>query len=72
MGREYFGDIYGKFCFAIQNSADIQNLITIEYEKDYLWHGCNCYLDEKYIDNFEESSYENKFDVYSYRGEVKW
>jgi len=30
------------------------------------------YYDEKYIDNFKEHSYDDKFDVYSHAGEVKW
>jgi hypothetical protein len=30
------------------------------------------YFEQKWISNFKSSSYENKFDVYSYRGQVKW
>ena len=32
MGREYWGDIEGKFGFGVQSSNDIQNLINIDYE----------------------------------------
>ena len=42
MGREYFGDINGKFGFAVQSSYDIEELINIDYENDYEWYGCNC------------------------------
>ena len=30
------------------------------------------HFDEKWITNFKSSSYENKFDVYGYHGQVKW
>jgi hypothetical protein len=30
------------------------------------------YYDEKYIDNFKDTSYEDKFDVYCHADEVKW
>lgn len=47
MGREYFGDISGKFGFGVQSSCDIQNLIsTIEYEQEYVWYGCGCTVDD--------------------------
>ena len=61
MGREYFGDINGKFGFAIQSSYDIEDLIEIEYQNDYEWYGCNCSIDindintKKYCDNCYES-----------------
>ncbi len=46
MGREYFGDISGKFAFGIQSSCDIQNLIrNITYVQEYVWYGCGCTLD---------------------------
>ena len=47
MGREYFGDISGKFGFGIQSSCDIQNLIpNIAYEQEYVWYGCGCTVDD--------------------------
>lgn len=54
MGREYFGDINGKFGFAIQSSYDIEDLIDIEYENNYEWYGCNCSLD---INDLEKKKY---------------
>ena len=48
MGREYFGSISGKFCFGVQESSDIENLIYIDHEDEYTWIGCNC--DLKYED----------------------
>ena len=65
MGREYFGDVNGKFGFACQNSDDIENLINIKYQQDYEWYSCNCSLD---IDDIGKrtfclcySSYEEHF-----------
>lgn len=51
MGREYYGDIEGKFAFGIQNSNDIENLITIDYREQYCYYGCGCIaenINEKY------------------------
>ena len=45
MGREYFGDISGKFGVAIQSSSDIENLINIEYLNEYEWYGCHCFIE---------------------------
>jgi len=50
MGRDYFGSISGKFCFGIQESDDIENLINIEYEKEYTWNGCNCFIEVSDLD----------------------
>ena len=54
MGREYFGDINGKFGFAVQSSSDLENLIKINYEQDYEWYVCNCSLD---IDDVGKKKY---------------
>ena len=42
MGRLYTGDIEGKFWFGVQDSDDIENLITIKGITDYYWKVCNC------------------------------
>ena len=42
MGRFYDGDIQGKFWFGIQDSGDIENLITISPHVYYSWRVCNC------------------------------
>lgn len=47
MGREYFGDISGKFGFGLQSSCDIETLINITYRNEYEWHGCRCQLEEE-------------------------
>jgi hypothetical protein len=47
MGREYLGDISGKFGSGIQSSCDIENLINISYKKEYEWYGCSCQLEEE-------------------------
>ena len=61
MGREYFGDIEGKFAFGIQNSDDIENLISINFKEQMCFCICGCIvedLDEKYCsdcyDSYEE------------------
>ena len=46
MGREYFGDIEGKFGFGIQSSNDIENLINIEYNLKYRYLVCLCSKEE--------------------------
>jgi len=50
MGRFYYGDIQGKFWFGIQDSNDVENLVTINANTDYSWKACNCCaeLDEDY------------------------
>jgi len=61
MGREYIGDISGKFGFAIQCSCDIQNLIEgILYEIEYEWHGCGCNIELECLENntFCDECYE--------------
>ena len=45
MGRHYNGDIIGKFWFGIQDSNDINNLITMDSYKYYIWKGCGCNAD---------------------------
>lgn len=42
MGRFYDGDIQGKFWFGIQNSDDIENLVTIKSYIYNSWYVCNC------------------------------
>jgi len=49
MGREYFGDISGKFGFGLQSSCDIESLINITYTKEYEWYGCFCNIEEEDI-----------------------
>ena len=49
MGREYLGDISGKFGFGLQSSCDIESLININYSKEYEWYGCFCKIEEEYI-----------------------
>jgi len=50
MGRFYNGDIEGKFWFAVQDSNDIENLVTVVSNVYYSWKSCNCSaeIDEKY------------------------
>jgi hypothetical protein len=47
MGREYLGDISGKFGFGLQSSCDIESLININYTKEYEWYGCYCQIHEQ-------------------------
>jgi hypothetical protein len=47
MGREYLGDISGKFGFGLQSSCDIESLINITYTKEYEWYGCFCNIEEE-------------------------
>ena len=42
MGRFYYGDIEGKFWFGIQDSNDIEYLVSIEPFNYYSWKVCNC------------------------------
>ena len=46
MGREYWGDIEGKFGFGVQSCNDIQNLINIDYEIQYRYLVCRCIKEE--------------------------
>jgi len=51
MGREYTGDISGKFGVAVQCSYDIQNLIEgIIYEIEHEWHGCGCIIENECLE----------------------
>ena len=45
MGRFYDGDIQGKFWFGIQDSSDIENLITITPQVYYAWKCCHCFAE---------------------------
>jgi hypothetical protein len=42
MGRFYDGDIQGKFWVGIQDSNDVENLVTVGSYKYYSWKVCNC------------------------------
>ena len=59
MGRFYSGDIEGKFWFGIQDSDDIENLVTIKGNTDYSWKVCNC-VAEIDDDDYCKVCYENK------------
>ena len=61
MGRYYWGDIEGKFWFAIQTSQDISNLIdNISYHTEYTWKVCNCSADIHSSLNYCQNCYQNK------------
>jgi|TARA_B110000467_G_C18218323_1_gene421564 YesN/AraC family two-component response regulator len=45
MGRFYSGDIEGKFWFGVQQSDDIENLVNITSNTEYVWKACNCYAE---------------------------
>ena len=59
MGRYYWGDIEGKFWFAVQCSTDISNLIDISYNEHYCWKVCHCSADVG-CDNYCNDCYESK------------
>tara|TARA_B100000902_G_scaffold174451_1_gene168287 strand:- start:1085 stop:1630 length:546 start_codon:yes stop_codon:yes gene_type:complete len=59
MGRFYSGDIEGKFWFGIQDSNDIENLVTISEHIYYSWKACNCSADID-ADNYCKFCYGNK------------
>jgi hypothetical protein len=42
MGRFYNGDIEGKFWFGIQNSNDVEELVTVTHHVYYSWNVCGC------------------------------
>ena len=42
MGRFYNGDIEGKFWFGVQDSDDVENLVTVNAYVYYSWKICNC------------------------------
>jgi hypothetical protein len=61
MGRFYDGDIQGKFWFGIQDSDDVENLVTIKGNTDYSWKACNCCaeVDEDYCRQCYETKEEH-------------
>jgi hypothetical protein len=61
MGRFYGGDIEGKFWFGIQDSNDIENLVTITSNTFFSWNVCNCVaeIDDDYCRNCYESKNEH-------------
>ena len=72
MGRFYDGDIQGKFWFGIQDSHDIENLVTITPHIYYSWVVCNCaaeidddeYCKYCYDDISEHINYAKENDEY--------
>lgn len=48
MGRFYNGDIEGKFWFGVQDSNDIENLVTTKSNTYYSWKVCNCVAEIDY------------------------
>lgn len=70
MGREYFGDISGKFGFGLQSSCDIESLINITYTKEYEWYGCFCNIEEEELNKEQYcigcyDSYEEHYEAVS-------
>ena len=59
MGRFYDGDIQGKFWFGIQDSNDIENLVTITACINYSWKVCNCLAEIDSCD-YCKDCYESK------------
>ena len=61
MGRFYSGDIEGKFWFGVQDSDDVENLVTITPNTDYSWKACNCCaeVDEDYCRQCYETKEEH-------------
>ena len=61
MGRFYSGDIEGKFWFGVQDSNDIEYLVTITGNIYYSWKACNCVAE---IDDYDYCTdcYESKND----------
>lgn len=59
MGRFYSGDIEGKFWFGIQDSNDVENLVTITGNTEYSWHVCNC-VAEIEDDDYCRQCYDSK------------
>ena len=47
MGRYYWGDIEGKFWFAVQSSDDISNLVSTPYREPFYWEGCTCQINKE-------------------------
>ena len=72
MGRFYHGDIEGKFWFGIQDSGDIENLITISPQVYYSWRVCNCVAEidtSDYCNDCYESKEEHEASVIEEEGE---
>ena len=59
MGRFYEGDINGKFWFGIQDSNDVEKLVTIDSHIYYAWKACNCVAEIDCMDYCREC-YETK------------
>ena len=61
MGRFYDGDIQGKFWFGIQDSDDVENLVTITGNTYYSWCVCHCVaeIDEDYCRQCYDSKEEH-------------
>ena len=59
MGRCYCGDIEGKFWFGVQDSNDVENLVTMESCICYSWKVCNC-VAEIDDDTYCRECYEDK------------
>lgn len=59
MGREYFGDIEGKFAFGIQNSNDIENLVNIDYLEQLCYFVCGCIYNEEEGSTYCKDCYES-------------
>ena len=59
MGRFYEGDINGKFWFGIQDSNDVENLVTIHSHVYYAWKVCNCVAELDCMD-YCRGCYETK------------
>ena len=49
MGRFYSGDIEGKFWVGIQDSNDVENLVTITPTEEYAWKACNCFAEVEFV-----------------------
>ena len=63
MGREYFGDVEGKFGFGVQSSDDIQNLINIDYDIQYRYLECYCLMEDDKM-NYCKDCYKSYDDHY--------
>jgi hypothetical protein len=66
MGRFYDGDIEGKFWFGIQDSYDIEKLVSITPCMYYSWKECNCSAEidcQEYCNDCYESKEDHITDV---------
>lgn len=61
MGRFYDGDIQGKFWFGIQDSNDVEELVTITCNTYFSWLVCHCVaeIDEDYCKQCYDSKEEH-------------